>query len=67
MVLFLLQPIGPLPSLSRDTDDISQAEGGDTIPSDPLDLVDYKVKHAAAKESENARIPEPVQKFCRFQ
>jgi hypothetical protein len=53
-------------SMSSDSDEIDDNDGDQRFPSDPLDLVDLKVKHSATKESENAKISSIVEEFCRF-
>lgn len=58
--------IKPMPSISQTSDGAEEDEEGEPIPSDPLDLVDFKVRHAAARESENAKISQVVEKFCKL-
>lgn len=55
-----------LPSISQDTEEIDDHLEEEKIPSDPLDLVDLKVKHSVAKDSEHAKISSIVEKFCKF-
>ena len=37
----------------------------DSIPSDPLDLVEYRFKHAVEREKQGARESPAVELFCR--
>lgn len=47
------------------SDDMSdQKKDQDAIPSDPLDLVDYRFKHASDKDTLAGKESEAVYKFC---
>jgi hypothetical protein len=53
-----------VPSISNDSDEAEAVIEEEKIPTDPLDLVDYKVKHSALTETQNTKISATVEKFC---
>lgn len=52
-------------SLLKDSSNIPDLDENETIPSDPLDLVDFNVRQTAMKEGEGAHIRPAVVEFCK--